>query len=77
MRELTASKLRANIYKVLDQVALQGRPVAVRRRGVLLKIVPPVEKSRLSRLKKRKVFLCDPEEIVHMDWEKEWKPGSI
>jgi hypothetical protein len=77
MRELTASKLRANIYKVLDQVALRGRPVAVRRRGVLLKIVPPEKKDRLARLKKRNVIVGDPEDLVHINWETEWKPGSL
>jgi hypothetical protein len=37
---LTASKLRENIYRILDQVLETGVPVEIERRGKILKIVP-------------------------------------
>lgn len=77
MRRLTASTLRANIYRILDQVAETGVPVEVVRGGKRLKIVPADEPvpSRLDRLKRRpKAIVGDPAALVHIDWSKEWKP---
>jgi hypothetical protein len=38
-----------------------------------LKIVPDKPVSKLDRLKKRKnVFVGDVEDIIGMDWSKEW-----
>ena len=74
---LTASKLRDNIYKILDQVLETGVPVEIARGRRRLKIVPADERSRskLERLKARpKVLIGDPENLVHLDWSKEWKP---
>jgi len=74
---LTASKLRENIYKVLDQVLETGVPVEIVRGRRRLKIVPADEEKggKLQRLKPRpKALVGDPEDLVHMDWSKEWKP---
>lgn len=75
---LTASKLRENIYRILDQVAETGKPVEISRKGKLLRIVADSSeqpnRSKLSRLKKRMgVIVGDPEDIVHMDWSKNWR----
>jgi len=71
---LTASKLRANIYRLLDQVIESGIPLEVERRGRLLRIVP-VGGSPLDHLPRRSDYLkCDPEELVHRDWSGEWRP---
>lgn len=77
MKAYTPSKLRENIYRILDEVASKGEAIAIKRRGLLLKIVPPEKKSRLSLLKKRPVILSDPEEIVHMEWKGAWKPKAF
>ncbi|MBI2346025.1 MAG: type II toxin-antitoxin system prevent-host-death family antitoxin [Deltaproteobacteria bacterium] len=74
MTRLTASKLRENIYRVLDRVAATGEPVEIVRKGTVLRIVPPRPISRLAHLPKRKVLRVAPEAIVHCDWSKEWKP---
>jgi hypothetical protein len=74
---LTASKLRENIYKVLDQVLETGVPAEIVRGHRRLKIVPAdeVPAGKLTRLKVRpKALVGDPEDLVHMDWSKEWKP---
>ena len=77
MKTYTPSELRENIYNVLDDVVSTGRPVGVKRKGVLIQIVPPQKKSLLSSLKKRKVILTDPEKLVHLNWEHTWKPKSF
>ena len=77
MRRLTASTLRANIYRILDQVAETGVPVEVVRGDKRVKIVPADDAAptRLDRLKRRpKAIVGDPETLVHVDWSKEWKP---
>ena len=74
MKTYTPSSLRQDVYRVLDEVIATGRPIAVRRNGSLLKIIPPVRKSRCDSLKKRKGLLVDPEELVHLEWGHEWKP---
>jgi hypothetical protein len=71
---LSASKLRENIYRILDQVLETGVPVEIRRKGRTLKIVPDDPPSKLSRLQKRDVMVDDPESYVHLDWSGEWKP---
>jgi prevent-host-death family protein len=74
---LTASKLRENIYRILDQVAETGVPVEIVRGRRRLKIVPAEDSvpSRIARLKARpKALVGDPQRLVHMDWSKEWKP---
>jgi len=69
---VTASKLRENIYGILDQVLESGIPVEVIRKGKVLKIVPEVMPDKLSKLKKRNYLVGDPEDIVHIDWLSEW-----
>lgn len=74
---LTASKLRANIYRILDQILETGVPVEIERNGRRLRIVPvePTGGSKLGNLRAHPGFLrCDPEEIVHVDWSGAWKP---
>ena len=71
---LTASQLRSNIYKILDQVLETGVAVEVERNGRLLLIAPVAPSSKLDRLIQRPCLVGDPEEIVHLDWSAEWKP---
>ena len=71
---LTASKLRENIYRIIDQVIETGVPVVVRRKGKTVRIVPGEPVSRIGRLEPREYLLEDPESIVHLDWSVEWRP---
>jgi len=72
---ITATRLRANVYKVLDEVLATGTPIEVQRKGQRLRIVPVEPRSRLDRLVRRPGYLKgDPESIVHMNWSKEWRP---
>jgi antitoxin (DNA-binding transcriptional repressor) of toxin-antitoxin stability system len=74
---LTASRLRQDIYRILDQVLDTGVPVEIERHGKVLKIVPPQESSKLDSLKPRDYMNADPQEFVHVDWSETWQPDSL
>ena len=69
---ITASKLRENIYRILDDAISTGTPVEVVRKGTVLRIVPEKRASKLGRLKKRRGFRGNPDDIIGMDWSSEW-----
>jgi hypothetical protein len=69
---VTASKLRENIYRILDEALETGNPVEVVRKGKVLKIVPEKRPSKLDRVIKRKGFVGDSDDIIGMDWSKYW-----
>jgi prevent-host-death family protein len=69
---VSASKLRADIYNILDETLKTGVPVEVVRKGRILRIVPEKKRLKLSQLKKRNYIVGDPEDFVHMDWLHEW-----
>lgn len=72
---LTASKLRENIYRILDQVLETGVPIEIERNGRRLQIVCVEPRSKLDNLERHdNVLTCDPEDIVHIDWSGEWRP---
>ena len=73
---LSASRLRQDIYRILDQVITTGVPVEVVRKGHRLRIVPADPPSRMARLVPHPdAVVGDPEDLVHMDWSEEWNPG--
>ncbi len=71
----SVSRLRANLYRVIDQVLETGVPVEIERNGRRLRIVPVQAAGRLAALRPHPDYLRgDPESLVHMDWSDEWKP---
>lgn len=73
--EITASKLRADIYRIIDRVIRTGEPVEIRRKNDSVLIVPVKGHSKLDRLSRKNEYIKgDPEELVHMDWSGEWTP---
>lgn len=73
---ITASKLRADVYRILDEVLATGQPVEIRRGGRTLLIVSAdASTSRLARLRPRPdLVVGDPDDLVHVDWSGEWQP---
>jgi hypothetical protein len=72
---ITASKLRANVYRLLDEVLETGQPLEIERNGKILVIAPKEEQSIWDRLPRREGFIVgDPDELIHMDWSSEWNP---
>ena len=53
---ITASSLRQNIYKLLDSIIYSGKPLEIKRKGKILKIIPPEKGNDLTKLKKHKIF---------------------
>jgi len=71
----TASKLRANIYRMLDEVLETGQPLEIERNGKILVLAPKEERSFWDRLPRREGYIVgDPDELIHMDWSSEWNP---
>jgi prevent-host-death family protein len=72
---ITASTLRANVYRLLDEVLESGRPLEIERKGKIVVIAPKEEQSIWERLPRREgAIVGDPDELVHMDWSSEWNP---
>ncbi|HEY3823257.1 MAG TPA: hypothetical protein VGL82_01810 [Bryobacteraceae bacterium] len=71
---MTTSKLRKNVYRILDSVPETGEAVEVVRNDRVLRIVADTPPSRLARLKKRDCVRVNPDDLVEVDWSKEWKP---
>lgn len=72
--QVSSTKLRENIYRLLDQVLETGQPLEVHRKGRKLLISAQPVGEKLSKLRKRPTLVVDPEEIVHIDWSEQWKP---
>jgi hypothetical protein len=73
----TISRLRENIYRLLDHVLETGEPIEIERKGRLLRITRAGEEQnvRLARLVPHPgAILGDPEDLVHVDWSSEWRP---
>jgi hypothetical protein len=72
---ITASKLRADVYRLLDEVLETGQPLEIERKGKILVIAPREEQSLWDRLPRREGYIVgDPDELIHMDWSSEWNP---
>ena len=72
-RRITASALRQDIYRILDQVLETGEVVEIERKGKVLRIMPPEPRRRLDLLPKRPGYIVgDPMDLVHIDWSEEW-----
>lgn len=75
---MNATKLRADLYAVLDSVLETGKPVIIERRG--RRLVLSVDKAPKRSSKKRwpdarpDWVNGNVEELVHIDWSKEWRP---
>ncbi len=70
---ITATKLRQNLYRILDEIIDSGIPVRINRKGEILKIIPEKKKSKLERLTEHKTIVGDPESIIDISFADEWK----
>jgi len=71
---ITASQLRDNVCRILDEVIETGKPASIRYKGVILTIERPKQVTRLAKLKKRPgIFVGDVEDVIHIDWMEEWR----
>jgi hypothetical protein len=71
------TRLRENLYGILDQVLTTGTPVSIERKGRLLTLSVQPSGSRVSRLVAHRGSITgDPESVVSIDWSSEWKPET-
>ena len=72
---LTATELRAHIYKVIDQVLATGEPREIVRNGQKLLLVPASRPRRtLEQRQRRQATACTPDELVETRWDETWQP---
>ncbi len=72
---MTVSELRADIFKILDQVIETGIPVQIERKGRIVRLVVDNPPSKLEQLVRRDDFIRgDPDDLVNLDWSGEWQP---
>lgn len=70
--KMTATQLRANLFHSLDQVLETGEPIEISRHGKTILITTLKPGNRLANLINRKIVVGNDEDIVSMDWSKEW-----
>jgi len=72
MKTVTPTELRANIYKLLEEVLETGVPLEINKGKKRLRIVPVEQGQKLQNLVNRPdVIQGDPEDLVNISWEKE------
>lgn len=76
---ITATKLRSDLYRVIDDVIKKGTPVEVELRGRKVRIVPAEPRDKLANLVKRPgVIVGDPGRLAQVKtfdetkWRKKW-----
>ncbi|MFN7956098.1 MAG: type II toxin-antitoxin system Phd/YefM family antitoxin [bacterium] len=72
---VTPTRLRADLYRILDRILETGDPIEIEHKGKRLESVPVAPASKLANLVPRPAAIRgDPDELVHPDWSHEWKP---
>ncbi len=75
---VTASQLRANVYRLLDRAIETGEVLEIERNGVILRVVPPRARSWLDALPRREgVVVGNPESLASTDWSTSWNPEPL
>lgn len=72
----SATRLRQNLYSILDRIIEKGEVVEIERNGHLLVISPEKPLSKLDRLECHDIINGDSEDVVSMDWSKKWHAGE-
>jgi prevent-host-death family protein len=74
---ISITKLRADLYKIVDQVIETGLPIEIERHGQKVQIIAVDKKSKLANLKSHPgTIIGNPEDYVHIDWSSEWNEGE-
>ena len=76
---VSVTKLRKELFKLMDQIAQSGEPVFVDRNGIRIKISrdESSEISKFDRIKEfqgESVLKCPIEEIENIEWDSVWEP---
>ena len=72
MKTVSATQLRGNIFKLLDDVLHSGVPIEIVKNGKKLRIVPVEKESKIDNLIPRPdVIKGNPKDLVEISWEGE------
>ena len=79
---LSISKLRADIYKIVDGILETGEAVEISRKGrrlllILEERVGGSRGRRLSGLKRREGLNCSAQELIDTSWESLWEGEDL
>ena len=77
---MTLTELRKHIYTVVEDVIKTGKTIEIQSKGKTVLLSPGRREGKIERLRKAarpRAIVGDPEEIIHLDWEKEWRPRHI
>ena len=75
--KVTATKLRSELYQILDRVLATGESVEVTRAEGTVVIKPLLSEKRSRKRKPQpnpNLVVGDPDELIHFDWVSHWKP---
>jgi hypothetical protein len=75
MAPMSLTKLRSQLFKVVDELIRTGIPVEIERKGHKLKIVLDKKKSKLENLKTHDCIVGDPNDLVHVKVA-EWRDNN-
>ncbi len=72
MKTVTPTELRANIYKLLDEILATGTPLEIKKGDKWLRIVAVEKADKLQNLVARpEIIQGDPDDLVNISWEHE------
>jgi len=72
MKTITPTELRANIYKLLDEVLRTGLPIEIKKGNRRLRLIPVEKNDKFQNLVSRPdVIQGDPDDLVALSWEEE------
>ena len=66
MAPMSVTRLRNQLFKVIDEVIKTGIPAEIERKGHKLKIVLDEKKSKLANLKRHDCIVGDPDDLVDL-----------
>ena len=72
MKTITPTELRANIYKLLDEVLRTGLPIEIKKGNRRLRLIPVEKNDKFRNLVSRPgVIQGDPDDLAALNWEQE------
>ena len=77
---MTLTELRKNIYSVFNEVLNTGKTIEIHSKGKTVVLSPGKRGGKLERLRKAappRAIVGNPDDLIHLDWEKEWQPRHI
>ena len=74
---ITATELRRNVYRILDEVLDSGAPRYISRRGKLLVLVEATpSRPRFGSGPQRQTATVSIDELAAISWEHAWEPDT-